>query len=210
MAIQQSLFTIILTGGIASGKSAAADCFADVGIPVIDTDILARQVVAPGSNGLQQVVAAFGNEVLTEDNKLHRRKLRKIIFNDDAKREQLEAILHPLIEAEASSQIQTLEQQNPSPPYVIIAVPLYSETSTFRWAHRVLVIDVSRDTQLQRLMRRDHIDRNLARQMLDAQADRETRLELADDVISNEGSLEELKENCHKMHRRYLELNELT
>ncbi len=203
---QSPLFTVVLTGGIASGKSAAADCFANLGIPVIDTDIIARQVVAPGSSGLQQVITAFGDSILTIDHELDRRELRKIIFQDDAKRERLEAILHPLIESEAKHQLRMLEQQADRPAYAIIAVPLYTETETFRWADRILLIDTSAEIQLQRLLRRDRITNALAQQMLSAQADRQTRLKLADDVISNTGTLEDLSENCRKIHQRYLTL----
>lgn len=200
------IFTVVLTGGIASGKSAAADYFSELGVPIIDTDTIAREVVEPGSKGLAEVVKLFGQEVLNKDHQLDRRKLRKIIFNDDKKRLQLEAILHPLIEQAAIDQIQQLARQKTKATYVIIAVPLYAETKVFRWADRVLVIDVSRETQIKRLTKRDIITNELAEKMLTAQATREQRLDLANDVINNERTLNELAEKCEKMHHLYLKI----
>lgn len=200
-----NIFTVVLTGGVASGKSAAADFFAELGVPIIDTDVLARQVVEPGSQGLTEIVNLFGQQVLDKEQALNRRKLRKIIFNDIEKRKQLEAILHPLIEQAAIDQIKQLTnpQKEQKPPYIIVAVPLYAETKVFRWAHRVLVIDVLPDTQVERLTSRDSITDELAKKMLGAQASREQRLALADDVIANDATLESLRKACTKKHRSY-------
>lgn len=200
------LFTVVLTGGIASGKSTAAEYFSGFGVPVIDTDIIAREVVKPGTRGLQDIVNTFGDQILDDEQQLDRRKLRKIIFSDAGQREQLEMILHPLIEASAMEKIRKLEQQQPD--YVIVAVPLYAETRTFRWVDRVLLIDVSRAVQLSRLQTRDNINLTLAERMLDAQASRQSRIDLADDIILNESSLKDLHSACINMHRKYLALAE--
>ncbi len=199
------IFTVVLTGGIASGKSAAADCFAELGVPIIDTDIIAREVVEPDSQGLAEIVKLFGKEILDKNSELNRRKLRKIIFRDDKKRLQLEAILHPLIEQAAIDQIQQLAKQETKASYAIIAVPLYAETKVFRWADRVLVIDVTTETQIKRLIRRDAISENLAFKMLASQASRKQRLAIADDIIVNENSLEALQKTCAKQHSIYLD-----
>ncbi len=198
------IFTVVLTGGVASGKSAAAEFFAELGVPIIDTDIIAREVVAPDTNGLRQIIELFGDQVLTANGQLNRRLLREIIFADKQKRQQLEALLHPLIERAALQQLQTLANQSPPPAYAMIAVPLYAETQTFRWADRILVIDVSSQTQINRLQARDQINHDLARKMLAAQTSRQQRLSIADDVIVNEGTLDQLRQYCQQQHQQYL------
>lgn len=199
-------YTIVLTGGIASGKSAATGYFAKLGAPIIDTDILAREVVAKGTPGLSSIAKQFGEHLLNDDGTLNRRQLRQLVFNNLELREQLESILHPLIETGAIQQLDELKDKKP--PYVIIAVPLYVETTGFRWANRVLVIDVSVETQLQRLQQRDQIDAELAQRMLGAQASREQRLAVAHDVIANEGTLEQLEQHCLQLHQKYLSFSD--
>lgn len=202
----KTLYTIVLTGGIASGKSAAANYFAKLGAPIIDTDILAREVVEKGTPGLNTIANQFGEHLLNNDGTLNRRQLRELVFNNPELREQLESILHPLIEAAVIQQLDQLKDKNP--PYVIIAVPLYAETAGFRWANRVLVIDVSVETQLQRLQQRDQISNELAQRMLDAQASREQRLAVAHDVIANEGTLAQLEQHCLQLHQKYLSFSD--
>jgi len=194
-------FTVILTGGVAAGKSAVAKRFARLGPQVIDTDGLAREAVRPGQPELEQLVAVFGSGVLRPDGELDRAAMRSRVFADDNERQRLEAILHPVIERLAR---QRLSQGDSD--YSILVVPLYVETGTFRWADRVLVVDVPEAIQVQRLMRRDLIDERQARAMLRAQATREQRLAVADDVIDNTGAAADLDNAVQRLHRQYLNL----
>jgi len=194
-----------LTGGIASGKSAAATRFAERGANVVDTDLLARDVVVPDSEGLARIVDAFGTEVLTEGGELDRARLRRLVFDDAERRRRLEGILHPLI--------RTLMWQRvaeASGPYVVVVIPLLVEGGLHREVDRVLVIDVDSSTQRQRLAARDGSTKAQIDAILDAQATREERLRHADDVIDNTGSLEELGQQVDVHHERYLELSRQT
>ncbi len=188
-----------LTGGIASGKSQVAELFAARGIPIIDTDILARQVVEPGQPGLAAVVATFGNEVLRADGTLDRALLRSIVFGDPIKRKQLDGLLHPLILAAALRAGQTAVGA-----YQIFAVPLLVETGFDKMMDRVLVVDCDPELQRQRLMSRDHASAQSADAMIATQASRAERLAIADDVILNDGTLRELEAEVERLHRQYL------
>jgi len=195
------MLKIGLTGGVASGKSTVAELFRALGAPLIDTDVLAREVVGPGEEGLDAVREAFGPDVLTEDGRLDRRKLRSIVFSDDEKRRRLEAILHPLIRERVIAELERLDA-----PYVIIAVPLLIETDFKELVDRILVVDAPVDVQLARLMARDGSTRAEAQAIIDAQIDRETRLAHADDVIDNGGDLASTRAQVEALHRRYLQL----
>lgn len=194
---------IALTGGIASGKTAVSDRFSALGAVVIDTDRIARDVVAPGSEGLGRVVDAFGDRVLGADGGLDRRALRDRIFEDAAARDRLESVLHPRIETRAREAIRAADG-----PYVILVVPLLVETGLFDDADRVLVIDVPEAVQLERLTARDGVTADQARAALAAQATREQRLAVADDVIENTGTLEALDEQVRRLDREYRGLGE--
>ncbi len=189
-----------LTGGIASGKSAAARYFSELGVPVIDTDVVAREVVEPGSAGLAGIAARFGNEVLQDDGTLDRAKLRSIVFANPDEREALETILHPLIREETMRQADAAGGD-----YQVIVVPLLVESPLKHFVDRILVIDCSEQTQVSRLVARDGGDVDSARRILAAQSTREQRLAIADDVISNEDSLVELELAVHALHEKYLE-----
>ncbi len=191
---------VVLTGGIASGKSAASDHFARLGVPVIDTDVLAREVVAPGTSGLAAVVGAFGTDILGADGKLDRKRLGRRIFSDAAARQQLEALLHPRIEAAARDSIRQLE----NPAYCLLVVPLLVETGLFADADRVVVVDLPEEDQLERLRRRDDMDEDTARRMLAAQASRRQRLARADEVIDNRGSIEALRSRVERLHEQLM------
>lgn len=194
-----------LTGGIASGKSTVADLFADKGIPVIDTDALAREVVQPGQPALAEIEREFGPDIVKPGGQLRRRRLRRLIFEDDAKRKALEAILHPRIRA-----LTVARAAAAGGAYQIIVVPLLAESplkATKEWAmDRILVVDCSEDVQLERLLQRDAEDEEQAHRMIAAQAGREQRLAIADDVIVNDGSLADAARKVDKLHRRYLRL----
>jgi len=188
-----------LTGGIASGKSMVANLFAARGIPIIDTDILARQIVEPGQPGLAAVVAAFGNDVLRPDGTLDRTLLRSIVFADATKRKQLDGLLHPLIMAAAMRAGETAGGD-----YQIFAVPLLVETAFDKLMDRVLVVDCDPELQRQRLMSRDNESAESADAIIASQATRQERLAIADDVILNDGTLRELEAAVERLHRQYL------
>lgn len=192
-----------LTGGIASGKSLVANMFADKGVPVIDTDIIAREVVQPGTPGLAEVEREFGPEVIGPDGTLDRRRLRELIFADDEKRRKLEAILHPRIRDAAVEQ-----SRHAGGPYQVIAVPLLVGSPMQKLMDRILVVDCSVDTQVQRLQERDAESAARARRMIAAQASREERLAIADDVVANDGSIADTARQVDDLHARYLGLAE--
>lgn len=169
-----------LTGGIASGKTTVSDQFSQHGVPIIDTDIIAREVVAAGTEGLAQVVAIFGSQVLDGRGELNRRALRSIVFDDSSKLQALENILHPLIKTETVNRLAELTDD-----YVIIVVPLLVEIGMHNWVDQVLVVDIDPQTQRERLCMRDKINSEQAQAMMDSQLSRAERLAFADDVISN-------------------------
>ena len=194
-------FRVGLTGGIASGKSTVASFFSELGVPVIDTDIIARDVVKPGAPALAEIRDAFGASVLADDGSLDRRAMRRIVFADDDKRTQLEAILHPRIRDEAFRQADAA-----TAPYVIIVVPLLFESPMKDSIDRILVVDCSVATQLERLLSRDNENAAQARRIIAAQASREERLSIADDVISNDGDRDATRAHVRQLHRSYLKL----
>ena len=196
------MLRIGLTGGIASGKSAASDYFASLGIPVIDTDLLSRELVQPGSEGLQRIVETFGKSVLDETGALDRARLRELVFASDTQRGQLEDFLHPLIRDRVEELVATIGNA----PYVIIVIPLLVETRYPIPVDRVLVIDTAEAQQLDRLMQRDDISIEQAQIMLDAQASREQRLQQADDIVRNDAGIEELQAELLTLHHDYLEM----
>jgi dephospho-CoA kinase len=190
-----------LTGGIASGKSAVADAFARRGIAIVDTDVIAREVVEPGRPALDAVVRAFGAGVLDPHGRLDRRALRTLVFAEPAERRKLEAILHPAIRAEMHAQAAAA-----AGPYVVIAIPLLVENGLQAQVDRVLVVDCPPETQLARLLERDGETAEGARRILAAQASREARLAAADDVITNDGTLDALDSRVETLHRQYVAL----
>lgn len=197
-------YTIALTGGIASGKSEVERRFRALGVPVADADVAAREVVEPGTPGLAEIVAAFGPEVLGADGAMDRAAMRRRVFADSGARLQLEAIIHPRVRRALRSACEAAPG-----PYAIAAIPLFAEAGRdayAEWIERVLVVDVPVELQLQRLLRRDGIDEALAWNMIRAQATREQRLAVADDVIANDGPLEALDAAVVALHERYLTL----
>lgn len=191
-----------LTGGIASGKSTVADMFAGLGVAIIDTDLIAREVVLPGTPGLAEIRDRFGEGVLDADGHLDRKALRELVFADDALRRELESMLHPRIRDEALRQASAA-----TGPYHIIVVPLLVESPMQSLMDRILVVDCDEDTQMQRLLQRDAETREQARRMIAAQASREERLAIADDVIYNDSSLDETRRQVETLHAKYLSAN---
>lgn len=190
---------VALTGGIASGKTTVAGLFAALGVPVIDTDVIAREVVAPGTPGLAAVAARFGRDILDADGRLDRARLRSLIFADEAARHDLEALLHPLIREEVARRSRTAGGD-----YQLIVVPLLVETGTAGEYDRVLVVDCDPALQRARLQVRDGTSPEQAEAILAAQATRERRVAAADDVIENAADLPALARRVEVLHARYL------
>ena len=194
-------FRVGLTGGIASGKSTVAKYFGALGVPIIDTDQVARDVVEPGQPPLERLVERFGSSILTPDGHLDRPALRNIVFSDPKARADLEALTHPAIGAavEARSAIA-------GGPYQILVIPLLVEKSLGSQLDRVLVVDCDEELQTKRLHARDGSTPEQVRAILNAQASRNARLKVAHDVITNEGDMSVLREQVTALHARYLEL----
>lgn len=202
MQIDSGKLIVGVTGGIGSGKTAATDCFARLGIEVIDADRLSREVVRPGSPALQAIVSHFGaDKVLDADGQLNRRALRQIIFSDHNAKKWLEQLLHPLIRLEI---IQGL--QNSQSPYTILSSPLLLETDQQSLCSRVLLIDAPEELQIRRTADRDNSDEASVRAIMQTQMARQQRLDHADDIIVNDGSLEQLQEAVTEQHRKYLDM----
>lgn len=193
---------VALTGGIASGKSTVADLFARLGVPVIDTDAIAREVVEPGTPALREVVSAFGPGILGADGRMDRRRMRERIFADRDAQRRLEAILHPAIRAEMERQSQAAGGD-----YQVLVIPLFAEGGRRDHVDRVLLVDVPEELQIQRLMLRDGVTHEQARASLNAQATRAQRLAMADDVIYNTGHPAELEDRVAELHEKYVTIS---
>jgi len=198
---RDKVLRIGLTGGIASGKTTTADVFAELGARIIDTDDIARQLVAPGQPALAEIATAFGPEILTPGGKLDRAALRRRVFDSEADRGRLEKILHPRIHRETMNLAATT-----GGPYQIIVVPLLLETDFGALVDRILVVDCPESQQRQRLLERDGEDPARVDRIMAAQLGRAERLKAADDVIDNAGSLAETRAQVQALHDRYLGL----
>lgn len=197
-------FIIGLTGGVASGKSTVERLFAARGVPVADADQAARDAVAIGSDGLAEVVATFGQEVLAADGSLDRPAMRRRVFADPDARQRLEAIVHPRVRIALRTACEMAEG-----PYAIASIPLLAEgggRAAYPWLRRILVVDVPEAVQLARLLLRDGVDEALARTMIAAQASRRERLAIADDVVVNDGPLDALPAQVEALDRLYRHL----
>jgi dephospho-CoA kinase len=191
-------FRVGLTGGIACGKSTVANLFAALGASIVDTDLLAREVVAPGSPLLPRIAEHFGGSVLQKDGSLDRAQLRERVFANPAERQWLEGVTHPAIRELTDSRCDSA-----TGAYVIVAIPLLVETQGAKRFDRVLVVDCDPALQLARLQARDGMTRAQGERMLAAQVSREQRLAVADDVIRNDGDIAALRDQVEKLHRRY-------
>ena len=198
-------YIVGLTGGIGSGKSTIAELFAQHNVPIIDADIVARQVVKKGSLLLSQIAAHFGQQILTENGDLNRAALRKLIFQSESEKNWLNNLLHPAIRVEMQRQLT--EHQA---PYVLWVVPLLIENKLTKECDRVLVVDVSPDIQLERATKRDNSQQEIIKNIMAAQVDRATRLSYVDDIIENNLPLAEnlasLTKQVNELHQRYLNL----
>ncbi len=196
-----SPYVVGLTGGIASGKTQVSDRLGQCGATIVDTDVIAREVVAPGSPALAEIAAVFGASALLEDGSLNRAHLRSAVFADTNLRRRLEAITHPRIREQALAAVQAA-----TGPYVVLVVPLLIESALLGAVDRVLVVDTSPELQLERLLARDGSSEETAKAMIKAQTDRATRLAAADDILKNESSLAALMISVDELHQNYLQL----
>jgi len=190
-----------LTGGIGAGKSAAADAFAQLGVEVIDADLVSREVVGPGTPGLREIVARFGDGITQGDGTLNRRKLRELVFADPRERQWLETLLHPGIRARIHELVL-----HSTATWLLLVVPLLLETQAYDFINRVLVVDVPEALQTARVTRRDNISDQEASAIMARQLSRSARLQQADDVLDNSGSLEQLRQRVATLVSHYEEL----
>jgi dephospho-CoA kinase len=196
-------YVVGLTGGIGSGKSAAANCFAAHGVAVIDTDVIAHELTAVGGAAMPALVAAFGSEAATADGALDRAYMRRLAFADPSARKRLEAILHPMIRTLSAERCQLART-----PYVILAVPLLVESGTYRQrCNRIAVVDCPESLQISRVMTRSGLSEHDVRAIMANQASRDERLAIADDVIANDGDLAALENRVGELHCSYLRLS---
>lgn len=189
-----------LTGGIGSGKSAVSDCFEKLGVTVVDADVVAREVVEPGTVALKSIADHFGDDILTAEGALDRAALRTLIFSDENQRKWLEALLHPLIRKEIIAQLNQSDS-----PYSILSSPLLLETDQQALVDRVLVVDVPVELQLERTVQRDNNSVDQVKSIISAQSTRTYKQQKADDIILNIGTIEELQKDVFALHQRYLQ-----
>jgi dephospho-CoA kinase len=187
-----------LTGGIGSGKSTACEIFSELGIPVIDADIIAHDLVRPGKPAFEEITKIFGKEIISNDGTLDRKKIRDQIFANETERKKLEDILHPAIYREITHQTENLNSG-----YCIISIPLLLETGASGIVDRVLIIDVSREFQLSRASVRDSSSKSDIEAIIDSQISREDRLAAAADIIDNEGDFDRLRKKITELHEFY-------
>jgi dephospho-CoA kinase len=193
-------YVVALTGGIGSGKSAAAELFGRFGAGVVDTDVIAHALTAPGGAAMPEIRRRFGDEVVAADGRLDRARMRALAFARPEARRLLEQILHPMIRDRARDRIAASTE-----PYVVLVVPLLVETGAYREvADRIAVVDCSRAAQVERTMHRSQLTREAVLAILDVQATREQRLAIADDVIDNDGAPAALEPQVRQLHERYL------
>lgn len=190
-----------LTGGIGSGKTTVANIFAELGVHIIDTDIIARELVEPGQPALKKIVEYFGDHILKNDGQLDRKKLAEITFKNNTKRKALETILHPGIKEAMLATLKTIKA-----PYCITVIPLLLETKQEDLVDRILVVDCDPDDQVKRVKNRDQRNEEQIQSIINSQISRNSRLNAATDIIKNTGNMQDLHDNVVKLHKKYLEL----
>ncbi|MEP1385183.1 MAG: dephospho-CoA kinase [Paraglaciecola sp.] len=196
-----SCYVVGVSGGIGSGKTTVTDCFKTFNIDVIDADIVARQVVSPGTPGLQAIIGKFGERILDINGALDRSQLRQLVFSEPENKEWLNQLLHPAIRTEMVKQVQQAKSN-----YCLLSVPLLVENKLYEMVDRVLIVDVSETNQLKRTLLRDKTNAQQIQAIMDSQASREQRLAVADDVIDNNDSPEKLLIQVELLHQTYLQL----
>ncbi|MGZ8251790.1 MAG: dephospho-CoA kinase [Methylophilaceae bacterium] len=196
------MYVVALTGGIGAGKSEVSRIFASLGVPIVDVDVISRQLTSAGQPIVQQIAETFGKEFLTDDGALNRAVMRERIFSVDADRKKLEAILHPVIHATAMRELF----KNSDAPYQVLAIPLFFETNRYSgMVKNTLLVDCEESQQISRTMQRNGMSESDVRAIIAAQASRSFRRALANDIIDNHGSLEELAEKVKEKHEKYMQ-----
>ncbi len=195
------MLIIGLTGGIGSGKSVASDKFKSLGITIVDADVASRTVVEPGKPALKEIEDHFGSGIITAEGKLDRNNLREIIATDPEERKWLESVTHPKIGEQITKEIS-----ESTSVYTLFVAPLLLETNSQEMCSRVVVVDVPKDVQIQRTVKRDKVSENQVEQMVAAQMEREKRLEKADDVLLNSGTIEDLEKQVEELHNKYMQM----
>ena len=190
-----------LTGGIGSGKTAVSDLFKELGITIVDADLASRVVVQKGREELNKISEHFGRDILNSNGELDRAQLRDIIFNSEEEKLWLESLLHPAI----ASQIQK-ELDSSNSPYTVLVSPLLLETNQRNFCNKVLVVDVPEEIQIQRTTERDNVSEEQIKSIISSQIDRDSRLEQADEVIVNDGSIQDLENKVQELHEKFISL----
>jgi dephospho-CoA kinase len=196
------MLVIGLTGGIGCGKTTVTDLFSELNVPISDADVIAHKLVAPGQPALNKIIETFGDEVKLENGQLNRSYLRQLIFNNPDAKKLLEKILHPLVYQQMND--WAVQQEA---PYVIFSIPLLIETNQQNSVDRVLIIDLSQEQQVSRVIRRDNISEKEVLEIISSQTSRSKRREIADDLILNNSSQEDLRKQVIKLHNFYLSLS---
>ena len=193
------MLKIGLTGGIGSGKSTICGLFAELGVPIVDADLIARQLVEPGRPALMRIAETFGSQMLNDDGSLNRARLREAVFADADKKCRLDAIMHPLVYAQIAADVMALQTT-----YCVIAVPLLFESKNAYAVDRVLLVDCPVEVQIDRVIGRDKLTRGQVQAIIDSQMPRSERLAKADDVIDNIAGPEQLAEQVKRLHNSYI------
>ena len=188
-----------LTGGIGSGKTAVSETFEKLGITVVDADLASRVVVEKGKPCLEEIAKHFGNDILNENDELNRAKLREIIFNSDSEKLWLESLLHPAIAEQIKDELNASKS-----PYTILVSPLLLETNQRDFCDKVLVFDVPIEIQMERTTKRDGVSKDQVKSIIKSQINRDERLQLADEIILNEGSIEDLEMIVRELHKKLI------
>ena len=192
-------FCVALTGSVASGKTTASELFQDLGIEIINADKIARELTTQNQLAYSEILAHFGPEILDEHQEINRKKLRTLIFSDSKQRTWLEQLLHPLIRKKIAEAVKLC-----TTPYCLVEIPLLTDKKNYPYIHRTLLIDAPKETQIKRVMQRDHCTKEQALAILAAHPDQSIRIKNADDLLLNNLDLSELKTKVYELHKKYL------
>lgn len=201
------MLTVGLTGGIGSGKTTVSNLFENLGVAIIDTDIIARELVNDNSSVLNEMVDVFGSSILKQNGTLDRKKLAQMVFNQRTQKQQLENILHPKIRIEVNSKIQTFNAKTIPPQYVIVVIPLLFETGFSDLINRVLVVLSDEKIRIERVKQRDNRDMDEIRSIISSQVTDERRISGADDIIKNNNNFKDLESQVKQLHKKYTHLS---
>lgn len=197
--LKRKPFCVALTGGIASGKTTVSTLFAELGVPVIDADVIAHQLTQKNSNAYHHILTHFGQAILNSDNTLNRKKLRELVFENPTEKKWLENLLHPLIREKMKSEISHVTY-----PYCICVIPLLAESKAIDFIDHILVIDTPIEIQIKRAAARDQSSEEMIKKMIQAQAKSDARLKMANDVLENKNDIDSLKKQVVQLHKQYL------